>query len=128
MPASNRPKYLNLVQIRLPVPGLVSILHRVSGFGMFLFAWAMLWLLQMVLQSPETFEQVRECAQSWIARVFLTGMAWAFLHHFFAGIRFLLLDIHIGTELETTRRMRWAVLALGIGGTLMVGAKIWSIV
>ena len=128
MPASNRPKYLNLVQIRLPVPGLVSILHRVSGFGMFLFAWAMLWLLQMVLQSPETFEQVRECAQSWIARVFLTGMAWAFLHHFFAGIRFLLLDIHIGTELETTRRMSWAVLALGIGGTLMVGAKIWSIV
>ena len=128
MPASNRPKYLYLVQIRLPVPGLVSILHRVSGFGMFLFAWAMLWLLQMVLQSPETFEQVRECAQSWIARVFLTGMAWAFLHHFFAGIRFLLLDIHIGTELETTRRMSWAVLALGIGGTLMVGAKIWSIV
>ncbi len=128
MSVSSRPIHLNLTKIRLPVPGLVSILHRVSGFGMFLFAWTMLWLLQMVLQSPETFEQVRACAQSWIARVFLTGMAWAFLHHFFAGIRFLLLDVHIGTELETTRRMSWLVLALGIGGTLIVGAKIWSIV
>lgn len=127
MSLSGRPKYLNLMKIRLPVPGLVSILHRVSGFGMFLFAWAMLWLLQMVLQSPETFEQVRQCAQSWIGRLFLTAMAWAFLHHFFAGIRFLLLDIHIGTELETTRRMSWLVIALGIGGTLIVGAKIWSI-
>lgn len=128
MTASNRPKYLNLMKIRLPVPGLVSILHRISGFGMFVFAWAMLWILQMMLQSPETFDQVKECAQSWIARVFLTGMAWAFLHHFFAGIRFLLLDIDVGTELESTRRMSWAVLALSIGATLIVGAKIWSIV
>jgi succinate dehydrogenase / fumarate reductase cytochrome b subunit len=127
MSVSQRPKYLDLMKIRLPVPGVVSILHRVSGFGMFLFAWAMLWLLQMVLQSPETFAQVQEWGRSWVARVFLTGMAWAFLHHFFAGIRFLLLDLHIGTELETTRRMSWLVIALGIAGTLLVGARIWSI-
>lgn len=128
MHASNRPKYLNLMKIRLPVPGFVSILHRVSGLVMFLFAWAMLWLLQMVLQSPESFEQVRQCAQSWIVKLFLTGMSWAFLHHFFAGIRFLLLDVHVASELTTTRRMSWAVLVLSIGGTLIAGAKIWSIV
>ncbi len=128
MSVSKRPKYLNLMKIRLPVPALVSILHRLSGFGMFLFAPAMLWLLQMVLQSPETFEQVQACARSWIFKVFLTGMTWAFLHHFFAGIRFLLLDVHVGIELETTRRMSRLVIALGIGGTLIAGAKIWSIV
>ena len=127
MSVSVRPKYLDLMKIRLPVPGVVSILHRVSGFGMFLFAWAMLWLLQMLLQSPESFAQVQEWGRSWIARVFLTGMTWAFLHHFFAGIRFLLLDLHFGTELETTRRMSWLVIALGIAGTLVVGARIWSI-
>jgi succinate dehydrogenase / fumarate reductase cytochrome b subunit len=55
-------------------------------------------------------------------------MTWAFLHHFFAGIRFLLLDVHVGIELETTRRMSRLVIALGIGGTLIAGAKIWSIV
>lgn len=128
MSVSNRPVYLNLMKIRLPVPALVSILHRISGFSMFLFAPAILWLLQMVLQSPETFEQVQACARSWIFKVFLTGMTWAFLHHFFAGIRFLLLDVHVGIELETTRRMSRLVIALGIGGTLIVGAKIWSIV
>jgi len=128
MSVSSRPKYLNLMKIRLPVPAVVSILHRLSGFGMFLFAWALLWMLQMVLQSPETFEQVQACARSWITRVFLTGMAWAFLHHFFAGIRFLLLDVHVGTELETTRRTSWLVIVLGVGGTLIVGARIWSIV
>jgi succinate dehydrogenase / fumarate reductase cytochrome b subunit len=122
---SNRPKYLNLFQIRLPVPGLVSILHRISGFAMFLFAWALLWLLQATLQSPESFEQVRAFTGHWIVKLFLIGMLWAFLHHFFAGLRFLLLDAHVGLDLANTRRMSWAVLVLSFGGTLVLGAWLW---
>ena len=122
---SNRPKYLNLYQIRLPVPGFVSILHRISGFGMFAFAWAILWLLQMSLESPESYEQARTVVQSWIGKLFLIGMSWAFLHHFFAGLRFLLLDTHVGVDLAGARRTSWAVLVLSIAGTVIVGANIW---
>ena len=125
MAVSNRPKYLNLYQIRLPVPGFVSILHRISGFGMFAFAWAILWLLQMSLESPESYEQARTVVQSWIGKLFLIGMSWAFLHHFFAGLRFLLLDTHVGVDLEGARRTSWAVLVLSIAGTVIVGANIW---
>ena len=125
MAVSKRPKYLNLYQIRLPVPGFVSILHRISGFGMFAFAWAILWLLQLSLQSPESYQQARDVLQSWIGKLFLIGMSWAFLHHFFAGLRFLLLDTHVGVDLAGARRTSWAVLALSIAGTLMVGAAIW---
>ena len=125
MAVSNRPKYLNLHQIRLPVPGFVSILHRISGFGMFAFAWAILWLLQMSLESPESYEQARTVVQSWIGKLFLIGMSWAFLHHFFAGLRFLLLDTHVGVDLAGARRTSWAVLVLSIAGTVIVGANIW---
>jgi succinate dehydrogenase / fumarate reductase cytochrome b subunit len=125
MAVSNRPKYLNLYQIRLPVPGFVSILHRISGFGMFAFAWAILWLLQMSLESPESYEQARTVVQSWIGKLFLIGMSWAFLHHFFAGLRFLLLDTHVGVDLTGARRTSWAVLVLSIAGTVIVGANIW---
>lgn len=125
MAVSKRPKYLNLYEIRLPVPGFVSILHRISGFGMFVFAWAVLWLLQSSLQSPETFDQARQFAQSWIGKLFLIGIGWAFLHHFFAGLRFLLLDVHIGSELTGARRTSWAVLALSIAGTVILGAYLW---
>lgn len=125
MAVNKRPKYLNLFEIRLPVPGFVSILHRVSGFGMFLFAWAMLWLLQMSLQSAQSFEQLRECAQGWVGKLFLIGMSWAFLHHFFAGLRFLLLDVHVGTELPTARMMSWGVLVLSVAGTVIVGVNLW---
>lgn len=125
MAVSKRPKFLNLSEIRLPVPGFVSILHRISGFGMFVFAWAILWLLQSSLQSPETFEQARQFAQSWIGKLFLIGIGWAFLHHFFAGLRFLLLDMHVGIELASARRNSWAVLVLSIIGVVILGACIW---
>ncbi len=122
---TDRPKYLNLMQIRLPVPALVSILHRISGFGMFAFAWALLWLLQLTLDSPGSFAQASGFAGSWIGKVFLIGIGWAFMHHFFAGLRFLLLDAHIGTELQSARRSSWVVLVLGIVGTLILGARLW---
>lgn len=125
MPQSNRPKYLNLTQIRLPLPGLVSILHRISGFGMFAFAWTMLWLLQSSLQSPDGYAQAAGFARSWPGKLFLIGIGWAFLHHFFAGVRFLLLDAHIGTELESARRSSAIVLTLAILGTLVLGVSLW---
>ena len=125
MLVTKRPKYLNLFQIRLPLPGLVSILHRISGFGMFVFAWAILWLFQMTLESPDSYLKVMDYAQSRVVKLFLIGMSWAFLHHFFAGLRFLLLDIDVGTGLSSARRTSWAVLALSIAGTLLVGTMIW---
>jgi succinate dehydrogenase cytochrome b subunit len=122
---TDRPRYLNLMQIRLPVPALVSILHRISGFGMFAFAWALLWLLQLTLDSPGSFARASEFAGSWIGKIFLIGIGWAFMHHFFAGLRFLLLDAHIGTELQSARRSSWVALVLGIVGTLVLGARLW---
>jgi succinate dehydrogenase / fumarate reductase cytochrome b subunit len=125
MPARQPPKYLNLFRIRLPVPGLVSILHRISGAAMFLFIWALLWLLQLSLQSEEGFQQVRTMADHWLAKLFLIAMLWAFLHHFLAGLRFLLLDVHVGVGLAAARALSWAVLAVSLGLTVVLGALLW---
>jgi succinate dehydrogenase / fumarate reductase cytochrome b subunit len=125
MPARQPPRYLDLFRIRLPIPGFVSILHRVSGAFMFLFCWALLWLLQMTLQSAESFEQVQALAEHWLARVFGIAMLWAFLHHFFAGLRFLLLDVHVAVDLGPARATSWAVLAASLGLTAAIGAWLW---
>jgi succinate dehydrogenase / fumarate reductase cytochrome b subunit len=125
MPARQPPKDLNVFRIRLPVPGVVSILHRISGAAMFLFAWALLWLLQMTLESSDSFEQVGMLADHWFAKVFLIGMLWAFLHHFFAGLRFLLLDVHVGVALPAARALSWTVLAISLTLTVVLGALLW---
>ena len=125
MIASRRPKFLDLSKIRLPVPGLVSILHRISGAALFLFAGVLLYLFQESLASPDSYVRFRDLADHWLAKLFLTGMLWAFLHHFFAGLRYLLLDVDIGTELRTTRAMSWGVLGVSLVLTIVLGVCLW---
>jgi succinate dehydrogenase / fumarate reductase, cytochrome b subunit len=125
MTVKQRPKHLDILKIRLPLPGFVSILHRISGAGLFVFAWVLLYLLQESVRSPESYQHVQELAGCWLAKLFLTGMLWAFLHHFFAGIRFLLLDIHVGGELRAARASSWLVLAASLALTGFLGARIW---
>jgi succinate dehydrogenase / fumarate reductase cytochrome b subunit len=123
--ASPRPKYLNLLQIRLPVPGLVSILHRVSGTALFLMLPVLLVLFELSLESPQTFARFKAAFSHWAIKLLLIGLVWAYLHHLCAGIRHLALDLDYGTELATARASSWAVLAISAVLTVAVGAVIW---
>jgi len=125
----NRPKYLNLqallFEIRLPVTGWVSILHRISGAMLFLAAVWMLWLLDRSLQSPEGFEQVKRYVALWPVKLSLLTLIWAYCHHFCAGIRFLFLDLDRGVDKATARRTSWVVFAASLALTAWLGWKLW---
>jgi len=120
-----RPKYLNLIQIRLPVPGLVSILHRVSGAMLFLLLPFLLVLFELSLESAQTFARFKAVFSHGAIKLIVLGLAWAYLHHLCAGIRHLALDLDYGTELAAARASSWVVLAGGILLTLVIGALIW---
>ncbi len=119
-----RPKNLDLPTIRLPLPGILSIIHRISGAGMFLMLPFLLWLFQSSLASPETFASAREVVGHPLARIILLGLIWFYMHHFCAGIRYLLLDLHKGVELEAARLSSKIVFAVSIALTLIIGAKV----
>lgn len=121
-----RPVYLNLVRIRLPLPAIVSFLHRVSGALLFLVGLPLLLVgFQRSLASPEGFNGLRVALSSPLAKVVLIGLAWAYLHHFCAGIRFLLLDVHQGIELKPARRSSIAVLVVSLLLTITVAIRLW---
>jgi succinate dehydrogenase / fumarate reductase cytochrome b subunit len=115
-----RPKNLDLTTIKLPLPGKVSILHRVSGVGLFLCLPVLLWLFGASLGSPETFAAFKAVAGMWPVKVVLAGLLWAFVHHFCAGIRFLLLDMHVGIEKQAARKSAAVVFAVSIPLTLIL--------
>lgn len=121
-----RPKNLDLTTIRLPLPGKVSILHRVSGVGLFICFPLLLWLFQSSLTSAETFALFKAVVSSLPAKVVLAGLIWAYAHHFCAGIRFLLLDVHVGVEKEAARKSAAAVFAVSI--PLAAVLILWGIV
>ncbi|APR05157.1 succinate dehydrogenase, cytochrome b556 subunit [Thauera chlorobenzoica] len=120
-----RPKHLALNQIRLPLPGIVSILHRISGAGLFLLLPFLLFLLDRSLGSAESFETFSAVVGNPLAKLLLLGLLWAYLHHFCAGIRFLLLDLHIGGDLQPARNSSRIVLIVSIALTVVIGVKLW---
>ena len=120
-----RPKYLDLFRIRLPIPGFVSILHRVSGALLFLLIPCLLYLWQLSLQSPDTFDSFQAFLSHPLSKLAAIGVAWAYLHHFCAGIRHLALDLHYGMTLEAARATSWVVIGVSVFLTLVFGALIW---
>lgn len=120
-----RPKHLALNQIRLPLPGIVSILHRISGAGLFLLLPFLLFLLDRSLGSAESFETFSAVVGNPLVKLLLLGLLWAYLHHFCAGIRFLLLDLHIGGDLQPARSSSRIVLIVSIALTVVIGVKLW---
>ena len=98
-----RPKNLNLFTIRLPINAIVSILHRVSGIGLFLSIPLILLTLHYLVHSENTYATLTSCLDTWFIKLVLIGLSWAFFHHFFAGIRHLLQDIHWMTSLNNAR-------------------------
>ena len=120
MTIKKRPKNLDLTTIRLPLPGKVSILHRVSGAGLFLCFPVLLWLFGASLGSPESFETFKSVAGMLPVKALIAGLLWAFVHHFCAGIRFLLLDLHVGIEKEAARQSAAVVFAVSVPLTLIL--------
>lgn len=123
--AKSRPKHLNLFQIKLPIPGIVSILHRVSGAGLFLMLPFLLYLLQASLQSPSSYVLFRDLLSNVLVKLLLLGLLWAFLNHFCAGIRYLLLDVHVGVELAPARASSYVVLGASLLLTVVFGVWLW---
>jgi succinate dehydrogenase / fumarate reductase cytochrome b subunit len=120
-----RPKHLALHQIRLPLAGYASILHRVSGAGLFLMLPLLIWLLQLSLGSTQqSVEMFAAVTGNWLVKLILLGLTWAFLHHFCMGIRILLIDIHVGVEKEQAHSSAVAVMAVSLALTAIFGLKL----
>jgi succinate dehydrogenase / fumarate reductase cytochrome b subunit len=124
--ASPRPKYYDLSLAHLPPPGLVSIFHRVTGLLLFFPVLpALIYLLQATLGSEEGYARWRGFLAMPEVKFVMLGVVWLYAHHFFAGIRYLLLDVHIGIMKQPSRTSANLVLALGVIATLIVGWWIW---
>jgi len=119
--ARKRPKYLNLFRIKLPLPGIVSFLHRVSGALLFIAIPLLLAVLQLTLSSPADFDKVRQGLESTLVKLVLIILLWGYSHHFFAGLRFIAMDMGLGMDLEKTRLNSWLVVAFSLTLTVLIG-------
>lgn len=114
-----RPVYLNLFKIRLPIGGMVSIVHRLTGVLLLLLLPAAIYLLALSLESLAGFHKTVSFLTSVPGRIIVLLSAWLFAQHFFSGIRHLLLDVDIGVEKDIARAGAWLTI-MAAGVTLVV--------
>jgi succinate dehydrogenase / fumarate reductase, cytochrome b subunit len=121
-----RPKHLNLLEIRQPLPAVVSILHRVSGLLLFFPGIPLLLSgLEGMLDSPQGYTRIQSFLAHPVLKIGLIVALWFFLHHLLAGIRFLALDLHYGIELQQARSTSKLVLGAAFILTVLIGLSIW---
>lgn len=119
----------NLMNYRLPLPGWISILHRVSGLLLILsLPFLLMLLLDLSLTSERSFNELTLywLAKPWV-KVVLSVLLWAYLHHFCAGIRFLLLDMHIGVKKGQATKSSLLVLLVSLSMTVVLCARLWNL-
>lgn len=121
-----RPIFLNLFRIHLPITGVVSFAHRVSGVLLVLALPFMVFLFSRSLQSEQGFQYVNHILQLWWVRLLSVLVTGSLVLHFLSGIRFLLLDLDIGIRLHQARASAWTVLA--VAGLILIAMIVgwWS--
>jgi succinate dehydrogenase / fumarate reductase cytochrome b subunit len=118
-PGERRPVFLNLLQIQIPVGALTSITHRVTGIVLAFGIPVGIYLLDLSLQGPQGYARASGWFDAFAFRLAAVLSIWALAHHVLAGIRHLLSDVDIGSQLPAARRSAWMVNCGGIAVALL---------
>jgi len=123
----NRPVNLNLLTISLPVIGLASILHRISGFALFICFPLVVWLLHLSLQSTESFSQLKGYMENNVLlKLMAVFIAVGFIYHILAGLKKILGEVFgFGETLKSGQALSWIVFALSFILSLWFLIYIW---
>ncbi|MDQ2821417.1 MAG: succinate dehydrogenase, cytochrome b556 subunit [Pseudomonadota bacterium] len=132
VPKKVRPEFRNihvteLSNYRMPPSAIVSILHRISGAGMFLMLPFLLYLFQLSLRSEYSFMQFKGVLEHIPVKILVLGLSWAYLHHFCAGLRHLFMDNHFALDKDGSRMTAKGVLIVSLLLTVVVGLKLFGV-
>jgi len=122
---NKRPKNLNLFTIRFPIPAIVSILHRISGVLLFLLFPILLWVFSLSLASEQSFTRLHTLLSTAFAKFVIWIILAPLCYHLVAGIRHLLMDIHIGEDLQSGRRGAQLTILVAAILVVLVGVWLW---
>ncbi|MFY8178071.1 MAG: succinate dehydrogenase, cytochrome b556 subunit [Limnohabitans sp.] len=138
--AKKRPEFRNINALtdlptyRLPVAGIVSILHRISGLIMFLLLPFIVWMFDTSVSSEISFAKFSAAfniglgfVPAVLVKVVVLGLIWAYLHHLIAGVRHVYMDVCHAVSKEFGKSSAVVTMVLSLGLTAALGAKLFGL-
>ena len=127
-------RLVDAVKYRLPLAGVVSILHRVSGLLMFALLPFIIWLFDNSLRSEISYDTFSSAfvagigvVPAWFVKLVVLALIWAFLHHAIAGVRHVWMDMTHSVSMEQGRSSAIVTLVSSLGLTVLLGAKLFGV-
>ncbi len=127
-------RLINAAQYRLPLAGVVSILHRLSGVLMFVLMPFIIWMFDTSVSTEISYERFTNAfvagigfMPGWFVKWVALGLIWAYLHHFMAGVRHLWMDLTHSVSNAQGRSSAVLTLALSLPLTAALGAKLFGL-
>jgi succinate dehydrogenase / fumarate reductase cytochrome b subunit len=132
VPKKERPQFTNihvtqLSNYRMPLAAIVSILHRISGFLMFALLPVVLYLLELSLRSEISYAYLYGFASKPLVKLIILALVWGYMQHFCAGVRHLVMDMHIGLDKDSARKSAASVLVVSLFLTFVVALKLFGV-
>lgn len=121
-----RPLSPHLQVYRFTITMAMSIIHRITGAGLYAGSALVAWWLIAAATGPEAYATFQAVAGHWFGQLVLIGYTWALLHHLFSGIRYFFWDEIVATSPAAANVLSWAAALLGAAGTVAVWAVIFS--
>ncbi|QJE01219.1 succinate dehydrogenase, cytochrome b556 subunit [Massilia forsythiae] len=115
------------VNYKQPPSAIVSIMHRISGFLLFLSLPFLLYLFQESLRSEISFAHFAGVVGHPLIKIVILALSWAYLHHFVAGLRHLVMDNHIALDREASQKTARWVLMIVVALTVLVALKLFGV-
>lgn len=116
-----RPLSPHLQIYRLTVTMVMSIVHRITGAGLYAGTLLLAWWLVAVASGPDAYAVFEGFIGSWFGRLVLFGYTWALIHHMLGGIRHFIWDFGMGFELRTADLMAWGTVL----GSVVLTVLVW---
>lgn len=118
--------FADIAHYRMPVNAYVSIFHRISGVILFIFLPFILFILDKSLMSEISFNELKGFVSHWFVKLIILGLSWAYLHHFCAGLRHMLMDFHVGLDKSAARKTSITVFVISLLLTAGVAWKLFG--
>ena len=127
-------RLIDALQYRLPLAGLVSILHRASGMLLFFLLPFIIWMFDTSVTSEVSYDAFRSAFVAGIGfvpgiviKLVALSLIWAYLHHLIAGLRHVYMDVNHAVSKEFGRSSALFTLVLSLGLTAILGAKLFGL-
>ncbi|MCF6326017.1 MAG: succinate dehydrogenase, cytochrome b556 subunit [Devosiaceae bacterium] len=119
---SERPLSPHLEIYRFSLTMALSILHRITGVGLYLgTALLAFWLIGAAM-GPTQLDLVYLIMGNWFGQLIMLGFTWALFQHMLGGIKHFIWDVGAGLEPDQRKVLSWFTI---IGGVILT-ALTWT--